>query len=54
MSLNSAMSTGVSGLGANSAALATVSNNIANVNTVGYKQSQTEFEIGRASCRERV
>ena len=44
MSLNSAMSTGVSGLGANSAALATVSNNIANVNTVGYKQSETDFE----------
>jgi len=44
MSLNSAMQTGVSGLGANSAALATVSNNIANVNTVGYKQSETDFE----------
>src|SRR5579864_5387871 len=44
MSLNSAMQTGVSGLGANSAALSTVSNNIANVNTVGYKQSETEFE----------
>src|ERR1700722_9123329 len=44
MSLNSAMSTGVSGLGANSPALATVSNNIANVNTVGYKQSETDFE----------
>ena len=44
MSLNSAMQTGVSGLNANSAALATVSNNIANVNTVGYKQSETDFE----------
>jgi flagellar hook protein FlgE len=44
MSLNSAMQTGVSGLAANSAALSTVSNNIANVNTVGYKQSSTEFE----------
>jgi flagellar hook protein FlgE len=44
MSLNSAMQTGVSGLNANSAALSTVSNNIANVNTVGYKQSETEFE----------
>jgi flagellar hook protein FlgE len=44
MSLNSAMQTGVSGLTANSAALSTVSNNIANVNTVGYKQSETDFE----------
>ena len=44
MSLNSAMQTGVSGLAANSQALSTVSNNIANVNTVGYKQSETDFE----------
>jgi flagellar hook protein FlgE len=43
MSLNSAMNTGVSGLVANSAALSTVSNNIANVDTIGYKQSETEF-----------
>jgi flagellar hook protein FlgE len=44
MSLNSAMQAGVSGLVANSAALSNVSNNIANVNTVGYKQSETDFE----------
>jgi flagellar hook protein FlgE len=44
MSLNSAMEAGVSGLGANSAALSTISNNIANVNTVGFKQGETEFE----------
>lgn len=44
MSINSAMQSGVSGLVANSAALATISNNIANVNTVGYKQGETEFE----------
>ena len=44
MSLNSAMQTGVSGLVANSAALSTISNNIANVDTIGYKQSETEFE----------
>jgi flagellar hook protein FlgE len=44
MSLNSAMQAGVSGLVANSTALSTISNNIANVNTVGYKQSQTGFE----------
>src|ERR1022692_3080250 len=44
MSLNSARQTGVSGLTANSAALSTISNNIANVNTIGYKQSENEFE----------
>jgi len=44
MSLNSAMQTGVSGLVANAAALSTISNNIANVDTVGYKQSETNFE----------
>ncbi len=44
MSLNSAMEAGVSGLVANSSALATISNNIANVNTVGFKQGQTDFE----------
>ncbi len=44
MSLNSAMQAGVAGLVANSTALSTISNNIANVNTVGFKQSQTNFE----------
>jgi flagellar hook protein FlgE len=44
MSLNSALQSGVAGLVANSAALSTISNNISNVNTVGFKQSQTEFE----------
>jgi flagellar hook protein FlgE len=44
MSLNSALQAGVSGLVANSAALSTISNNIANVNTVGFKQSETDFE----------
>jgi flagellar hook protein FlgE len=44
MSLTSAMETGVAGLVSNSAALSTISNNIANVNTVGFKQSQTDFE----------
>ena len=43
MSLNSAMLAGVSGLTANSAALAAVSDNIANVNTVGYKRNVTDF-----------
>ena len=44
MSLNSALQAGVSGLTANSTALSTVANNIANVNTTGFKQSVNEFE----------
>src|SRR5690606_2830597 len=44
MSINSALLAGVSGLTANSAALAAISQNIANVNTVGYKRSASEFQ----------
>ena len=44
MSITSAMLAGVSGLKANAAALAAISNNIANVNTVGYKRSQVDFQ----------
>lgn len=44
MSLNSAMLAGVSGLAANSAAMAAISQNIANVNTVGYKRTSAEFQ----------
>jgi flagellar hook protein FlgE len=44
MSINSAMAAGVSGLIANSSALAAISDNIANVNTVAYKRNQTNFE----------
>lgn len=43
MSIYSALLAGVSGLKANSAALAAISQNIANVNTVGYKRSAAEF-----------
>ena len=43
MSINSAMLAGVSGLIANSSALASISDNISNVNTVGYKRSQADF-----------
>ncbi len=43
MSINSALLAGVSGLTANSAALAAISQNIANVNTVGYKRTSSEF-----------
>lgn len=44
MGINSALLAGVSGLRANSSALAALSDNIANVNTVGYKRSQAEFQ----------
>jgi len=43
MSINSAMLAGVSGLIANSAALSAISDNIANVNTVGYKTNDVNF-----------
>lgn len=43
MSINSAMLAGTSGLRANSSALAAISDNIANVNTVGYKRLRNEF-----------
>ena len=43
MSIASAMHAGVAGLLANSAALAATSNNIANVNTVGYKRQGVSF-----------
>lgn len=44
MSINSAMLAGVTGLTANSQALAAISDNIANVNTVGYKRAQANFQ----------
>jgi flagellar hook protein FlgE len=53
MSINSAMLAGVSGLAANSAALAAISDNIANVNTVGYKENDVNFEtlvVGQESA----
>jgi flagellar hook protein FlgE len=43
MSINSAMLSGVSGLISNSSALAAISDNIANVNTVGYKRVSANF-----------
>lgn len=44
MSINSALLSGVSGLLANSSALAVISDNISNANTVGYKRNQAEFQ----------
>jgi flagellar hook protein FlgE len=51
MSINSAINAAVSGLTANSSALSAISDNIANANTVGYKESTTEFQdlVGVAS-----
>jgi flagellar hook protein FlgE len=43
MSISSAMRAGVSGLLANSSALAAISDNIANVNTTGYKRHSVSF-----------
>ena len=43
MSINSAMAAGVTGLSANASAVAAISDNIANANTVGYKRSQVDF-----------
>lgn len=49
MSIYGAMSTAVSALDANSAALSTASANIANVNTVGYKAGEATFTTLLAS-----
>jgi flagellar hook protein FlgE len=43
MSIYTALRAGVSGLTANSSALAVISDNIANVNTVGYKRGSVDF-----------
>ena len=43
MSINSALIAGVSGLTANAASMAAISQNIANVNTVGYKRIASDF-----------
>ncbi len=43
MSISSAMLAGAAGLRANSSALAAISDNIANVNTVGYKRLRNDF-----------
>ena len=44
MSIYTALRAGVSGLTANSSALAVISDNIANVNTVGYKTQTVNFQ----------
>ena len=43
MSITSAMQTGVSGLMANGEALSVIGNNLANINTIGFKEGRTLF-----------
>ena len=43
MSLYSALYAGVSGLSAQATAMATVADNITNINTVGYKSEEAQF-----------
>ena len=43
MSISSSMNAGISGLQANSSRLASISDNIANSETIGYRRSQTAF-----------
>jgi flagellar hook protein FlgE len=50
MSLYGALMTGVAGLNANSLALSVASSNIANVNTVGYKNATSSFSTLLASA----
>ena len=50
---------GVSGLKVHQTRMDVIGNNISNVNTIGFKSSSVNFsdvfyQIGRASCRERV
>jgi flagellar hook protein FlgE len=44
MSLNGAMSSGISGLAANSQAMGIIADNITNLNTIGYKSTEARFQ----------
>ena len=44
MSISSSLNAGVAGLSANATRLATISDNIANSGTYGYKRASAEFE----------
>ena len=49
MSINSGLFAGVAAVAAQSTAFAVISDNIANVNTVGFKDSTTQFQaLGNA------
>ncbi|MGN1080227.1 MAG: flagellar hook-basal body complex protein, partial [Alphaproteobacteria bacterium] len=67
MSLFGALKSGVSGLNAQSSAMSIISDNIANVNTIGYKAnsasfstlvtkqtSSTRYTSGGVQCRTRA
>ena len=54
MSLYTALNIGVQGLRANSNALSGISNNIANINTVGYKRTRTDFSALVSSQTQNV
>lgn len=54
MSLYTALNIGVQGLRANATALSGISNNIANINTVGYKRTRTAFSALVASQTKNV
>ncbi|MBL4596970.1 MAG: flagellar hook protein FlgE [Robiginitomaculum sp.] len=54
MSLYAALNIGVQGLRANSNALSGISNNIANINTVGYKRTRTDFSALVSSQTQQV
>ena len=43
MTLSSSLNAGVAGLNVNSSKLSTISDNIANTQTAGYKRSDTQF-----------
>ena len=43
MSIFGALQSGISGLAAQSSAMGAISDNIANVNTIGYKVTKTRF-----------
>ena len=51
MSLGSALNASVSGLKAQSAAIAAVSENIANASTTAYKKREISFESARRALR---
>ncbi len=44
MSISSALFSGISGLSTNGNAMSVIGDNIANVNTIGYKSSRTTFQ----------
>lgn len=52
MSISSSLNAGVSGLAANASRLATISDNIANASTYGYKRSDIDFSSVVISQRE--